>query len=188
MILNSKFTPNFITLIRIIGTILLIFTEPFSTIFFILYFLCGLSDVLDGYIARRFKLCSKFGAILDSLADTFFIIITLIKILPSLKLELWMILWIVSIFIIKVLSLIIGFLRFNEIAFLHTYANKLAGIILFFTPLIYSLLGINISICIVCGISTFSALEEVMINIIAKTLNLNIKGIYMISRRRFYEK
>ena len=50
------------------------------------------------------------------------------------------------------------------------------------------ILGINICIALVCGISTFSALEEVIINIIAKTLNLNIKGIYMISRRRFYEK
>ena len=59
MRVNSKFIPNFITLIRIIGTSLLIFTEPFSNIFFILYFLCGVSDTLDGYIARKFKLCSK---------------------------------------------------------------------------------------------------------------------------------
>ena len=188
MIVISKFIPNCITLIRVIGTSLLIFTEPFSTIFFILYFLCGGSDVLDGYIARKFKLCSKFGAISDSVADAFFIIITLIKVLPSLKLKLWMIVWIVSIFIIKVLSLIIGFFRFNEVAFLHTYANKLAGIILFFTPLIYEILGINICMAIVCSMATFSALEEVIINIITKTLNLNIKGIYMISRRRFYEK
>jgi len=124
--------PNFITLIRIIGTSLLIFTKPFSSIFFILYLICGLSDVLDGYIARKFKLCSKFGAILDSVADAFFIMVTLIKVLPSLRLELWMILWIIFIFIIKVLSLIIGFSRFKEITFLHTYANKLAGILLFF--------------------------------------------------------
>lgn len=179
MMAINKFTPNFISLIRIIGTTVLIFTEPFSSIFFIVYFICGLSDVLDGYLARKFKLCSKFGAILDSVADTFFIIVILMKVLPSLKLELWMLLWIVLIFIIKVLSLIIGFLRFNEVAFLHTYANKLAGIILFLTPLIYSILGISICICIVCGISTFSALEEIIINIIAKELNLNIKSIFM---------
>lgn len=178
MRVNSKLIPNFITLIRIIGTSLIIFTKPFSTIFFIFYFLCGLSDVLDGYIARKFKLCSKFGAILDSVADAFFIIVTLVKVLPRLSLELWMILWIVFIFIIKVLSLIIGFFRFNELAFLHTYANKLAGILLFFTPLIYSLLERNICIWIVCGMATFSALEEIIINIIAKTLNLNIKGMY----------
>ena len=97
MRVNSKFIPNFITLIRIICTALIIFTESFSSIFFIFYFLCGLSDVLDGYIARKFKLCSKFGARLDSVADAFFIITILIKILPSLRLELWMILWIVFI-------------------------------------------------------------------------------------------
>ena len=183
MRVNSKFIPNFITLIRIICTALIIFTESFSSIFFIFYFLCGLSDVLDGYIARKFKLCSKFGARLDSVADAFFIITILIKILPSLRLELWMILWIVFIFIIKVLSLIIGGLKFGEVAFLHTYANKLAGILLFFTPLIYRLVGINICIVIVCSVSTLAALEEVLINIIVKNLNLNIKGIYMISKR-----
>ena len=86
-------------------------------------------------------------------------------------------------FIIKVLSLIIGGLKFGEVAFLHTYANKLAGILLFFTPLIYRLVGINICSVIVCSVSTLAALEEVLINIIVKNLNLNIKGIYMISKR-----
>lgn len=185
MKVGNKLIPNFITLIRIIGTSLLIFIKPFSNIFFILYLICGLSDVLDGYIARKFKLCSKFGAILDSVADAFFIMVTLIKVLPSLRLELWMILWIIFIFIIKVLSLIIGFSRFKEIAFLHTYTNKLAGILLFFTPLIYRLVGINICIVIVCSVATLAALEEILINIIVKSINLNIKSIFMITRRSY---
>ncbi|MBE6054944.1 MAG: CDP-alcohol phosphatidyltransferase family protein [Clostridium sartagoforme] len=185
MKIKSKFIPNFITLIRIIGTFVIIFTKPFSTMFFIFYFLCGLSDVLDGYIARKFKLCSKLGAILDSLADAFLIIIAIIKVLPRLELELWMIVWIGFIFIIKVLSLIIGFLKFNEVAFLHTYANKSAGIFLFFAPLIYKLVGINISIAIVCSLSTVAALEEILINSIVKNINLNIKGILMIYRSSY---
>ena len=185
MIINSKFTPNYITLIRIIGTILLIFTTPFSTMFFILYVLCGLSDVLDGYIARKFKLCSKFGARLDSIADAFFIISMIIKILLNLKLELWMIIWIILIFIIKVLSFIIGFFKFHEVGFLHTYLNKITGLLIFLSPIIYKLLGIKICISIVCSLAMISALEELFINIEEKKLDINIKGIYILYERNY---
>ena len=185
MRINNKIIPNFITLIRIIGTGLLIFTEAFSTIFYILYILCGLSDVLDGYIARKFNLSSKFGARLDSLADAFFIISMIIKILPRLELELWMIILITLIFAIKILSFIIGFLRFNEVGFLHSYSNKIAGIFIFFSPIIYRLFGMYICIYIVCSIAIFSALEELFINILVKKLDINVKGVYKVFKRNY---
>lgn len=180
MVINIKRIPNYITLIRIIGTILLLFQDSLSLNFFILYFLCGLSDILDGYVARKLRITSKFGARLDSIADMFFIISVLTKILPNLKLQLWMIFWIVFISAIKLLSFIIGYLKFHEVAFLHTYSNKFTGIFLFFTPLIYNLFGLNISVSSVCSIATLAAFEELLIILKVKNLDLNIRGIYKI--------
>ena len=64
---------NYISLSRIVLAILLLFTKPLSFIFFITFIICGITDVLDGYIARTYGLSSDFGAKLDSFADIVFL-------------------------------------------------------------------------------------------------------------------
>ena len=49
------------TFCRIAGTLLLVFLRPLSTGFFWVYALTGLTDVLDGWIARKTKTASDFG-------------------------------------------------------------------------------------------------------------------------------
>ena len=65
-------TADIVTFFRIAGTILLVFLQPLSASFFLLYALTGLTDVLDGWIARKTKTASDFGATLDSIADLLF--------------------------------------------------------------------------------------------------------------------
>ena len=69
-----------------------------------IYFLAGATDVLDGFIARRFNLITKLGKILDPLADklmtiTVFICITIRGIIP------W---WLIVLLFAKDLLMIIG--------------------------------------------------------------------------------
>ena len=75
-----KNLPNYITSIRLIFTIpLIIFLEKNNILFVWIIIIFGaITDYLDGYIARKFKLKTKIGAILDPLADKIFIIIPLI--------------------------------------------------------------------------------------------------------------
>ena len=72
--------PNYITTIRLIFSIpLIIFLETNNTLFvWVIILIGGITDYLDGHIARKFKLKTKIGAILDPLADKIFIIIPLI--------------------------------------------------------------------------------------------------------------
>ena len=63
---------NYISISRIILAILLLFTEPLSIYFFTIFILCGISDVLDGYIARNHGENTSFGAKLDSFGDIVF--------------------------------------------------------------------------------------------------------------------
>ena len=43
---------NYISISRAIMSIMLLIPETFSILFYIIYFYCGISDMLDGYIAR----------------------------------------------------------------------------------------------------------------------------------------
>ena len=72
--------PNYITSIRLIFTIpLIIFLETNNILLvWIIILFGGITDYLDGYIARKFNLKTKMGAILDPLADKVFIIIPFI--------------------------------------------------------------------------------------------------------------
>ena len=61
--------PNVITLLRIAGSLGLLLSDVTEVMFWIIYGLCGISDIADGWLARRLKCVTKKGALLDSLAD-----------------------------------------------------------------------------------------------------------------------
>ncbi|MEE1342414.1 MAG: CDP-alcohol phosphatidyltransferase family protein [Lachnospiraceae bacterium] len=109
--------------------------KPFSVIFDVLYIYCGISDMVDGFIARKTHTESKIGEILDSIADLMFVVICLSKILPVLHISTWLWIWIFLIAIIKCINLIWGYVCQHKIVFLHTKANKVTGFLLFLLPL-----------------------------------------------------
>lgn len=64
-----KHLPNIITALRFLGAVCLLLCNPAGTAFWVIYGLCGVSDMVDGYLARRLHAESKTGAVLDSMAD-----------------------------------------------------------------------------------------------------------------------
>jgi CDP-diacylglycerol--glycerol-3-phosphate 3-phosphatidyltransferase len=58
--------PNTITLLRIAGSIGLLFCDVVGVAFWIIYGLCGISDIVDGWLARKLKCVTKKGALLDN--------------------------------------------------------------------------------------------------------------------------
>lgn len=173
-----KSIPNVITITRILGTVLLLFIRPFSALFFIIYILCGISDILDGMIARKMNLVSKKGQILDSIADFLMVILLLLVFVLNLNLPLWGIYWLFSIAVIRLTSLGVGFMRYRQLAFLHTYANKLTGAALFCFPFLYVGLGLYTTTILLCFIASISAIEELVINAVSKKLCRDIKSIF----------
>ena len=67
-----KHLPNAISALRFLGAVCLLFFGVESCAFWAIYFGCGLSDMADGYLARKLECESKVGALLDSLADLVF--------------------------------------------------------------------------------------------------------------------
>lgn len=70
-ILQLHHLPNLITLLRLLlvwPTVVAILGERFGLALF-LFLLAGISDALDGFLAKRFGWQSRLGAILDPIAD-----------------------------------------------------------------------------------------------------------------------
>ncbi len=69
-----KNIPNIITSVRLVAALLLLIgtillPDSAQHEFLPLFVLAGISDMLDGFIARRFQWCTEFGAKLDSISD-----------------------------------------------------------------------------------------------------------------------
>ncbi len=143
-----------------ICSIVLLFTRAFSSAFYILYIMAGITDVLDGVVARKFKLESKFGEKLDTVADVCFVGATLYKLLPAVKIPIWLWLWIGAIVLLKLTNIISGFWRQNTFVAKHTSANRITGILFFLFPFSLPLLPVECGASVVCAMGTVAAIHE----------------------------
>ena len=151
---------NCISISRIVMSIILAIPKTFSIPFCIIYIYCGISDMLDGFIARRTKSTSKVGSILDSIADIVFVIIAMSKILPVLNLSNAIIIWASIIALIKIMNIIFSYICYKKVVLPHTFANKITGLVLFVTPLIIVNFDSIIFEIVICVVATFSAIQE----------------------------
>lgn len=147
-------------------------------VFFAVYLYCGISDIIDGYVARHTNSSSKFGALLDSISDFIFIIVMVPICITAFSWSWWMIAWISGIAGVRFLSLGIGLKKYHSLAFLHTNLNKVTGFLLFCFPIFYSLCGLIVTTIIICSIASISSMEELLITIKSKELQRDIRGYY----------
>lgn len=110
--------PNLITAFRLTLVpilILLILYQQWGWAFALLA-IAGISDGLDGFIARKFDMCSAFGAMLDPIADkillvSLFITLALAKVIPA-----WLAIIIVARDMLIVAGLMISWLMARPMA------------------------------------------------------------------------
>ena len=153
-----KRLPNVISVLRIAGSISLLFCDVKGWPFWSLYVLCGLSDILDGWLARRLHAESKTGAILDSVSDIVFVACCAIRLFPVLEIPAWLWIWAGAIVIIKIVNQISALFVCKRFCFLHTVANKLTGLLLFLAvPAVFCTVT---PISIVAAMATFAAVQE----------------------------
>ncbi len=126
-----KRIPDLLSMSRIALCLPLLLVDAMTLPFWVLYLIAGVTDMLDGFLARRWGLESKFGARLDSLADFVFVLAVGYKLFPWLKLPaaLWMMTGLIA--MVKIVNAISMYVVKRRIDFLHTKANKLTGFFLF---------------------------------------------------------
>ena len=124
-------TPNILSASRIVLCLPLLMVDAMTILFWMLYVIAGMTDMIDGFLARRWGVESKFGARLDSMADFVFVLAVGYKLFPCLKLPvtLWMMIGIIA--FVKIVNAISAYIIRHRIEFPHTKANKLTGFLLF---------------------------------------------------------
>ena len=153
-----KYLPNFLSSLRMVGAVALLLSNVSSILFGVLYIVCGISDIADGWLARKMKCVTRTGALLDSLADICFVACCAWKLLPILELPQWLWLWAGVIVAIKVLNQISALVMYGHCCFPHTTANKATGFVLFIAvPMtVWTIIPISIA----TTVATFAAIHE----------------------------
>ena len=155
-----KRIPDLLSMSRIVLCLPLLIVDAMTIPFWVIYLIAGLTDILDGFLARRWGVESKFGARLDSLADFVFVLVVGYKLFPWLRLPatLWMMIGLIA--LVKVINAISSFMVKHRIEFLHTKANKLTGFLLFIGMMaIGQSYFVSVAWAIAC-IALFAAIQE----------------------------
>ena len=157
----KKYIANIITASRIVFSLPLLLIPLSSAWFYALYLFCGLSDMIDGTVARRTNSASEFGARLDTVSDFVFLSVALIKFVPLLHIPVWLWIWIGIIAMIKLGNVVWGFVRTKKLISPHTVLNKVTGLFLFLLPVTISFVDLTYTLPIVCTVATVAAIHEV---------------------------
>ena len=150
--------PNIISALRIPGAICLPLCDPAGAAFWVIYGLCGISDMLDGYLARKMRSESKTGAVLDSVADICLVACCAIRLIPATQIPRWLWIWAAVIVAIKAVNQVSALVVCKSFCLPHTKANKLTGLLLFIA--VPTVFWTVVPIASVAGVATFAAVQE----------------------------
>lgn len=138
----------------------MLFFPAFSGSFYACYIIAGITDMIDGTVARKLGTSSQFGEKLDTVADFVFVAAALYKLLPVMKISRAIWIWAGLIAVIKLINIVSGFVVQKRFVTVHSLANKITGAVLFVLPLTLSLIDISYSAIFVCLAATFAAIQE----------------------------
>lgn len=154
---------NIITGIRLVCSVLLIFCTTLSLQFYVFYITAGLSDWLDGFIARKMNMSTKLGAKLDTAADIVFTVVVLIKVIFAFKIPRWIVIVIIGVAVIKCINLLSGYIRHRRFMSEHTTLNKICGGILFVIPICMGVFPHKVTLVVMgveCVLTVIAAIQE----------------------------
>jgi len=180
---------NGITVYRIVAApilLILIFTGQYD----IFKWLLGISfftDLIDGYLARKYKVTSVIGTRLDSIGDDLTILVGMIGLFVMktafIKQEIVIFIILFSLFLVQT---IYAFIRYRKMTSFHTYLAKTAallqGAFLLFT---FFTTEPNLILFYVAAIITMLELiEEIILVSLLKHWKANVKGIYWVLKEK----
>lgn len=181
--------PNILSLYRLASVpfICILIALGHNIVFAVLFTVNQITDILDGYIARKYKLQTEAGVLLDSYADIGSYVIAFLAIL---KFHAYLFAdhgyWLGGFFFIYALQLIICKLKHGQwAAGLHLYSCKLTGYVqgLFLIVLFgYGFVHWFFYVMILIGI--IAELEVIVINLLSTSPIHNAKGLYWVLKEK----
>jgi CDP-diacylglycerol---glycerol-3-phosphate 3-phosphatidyltransferase len=173
-----KVIANWLSFSRIIFSLILILIKPLSITFYVIYIACGFSDMIDGFIARKTGTTSRLGEKLDSLADMIMVGVLFVVLYPIVNLTNEIIIWIISIATIRFASMFVALKKYKAFTGIHTYGNKITGMVLFIFPILLPYLHTDVLMYIICFVASISSLEELIIQLTSSELQVNRQSLF----------
>ena len=167
MIMHKFLLPGLLSALRIPLSLLLFAFVPRSTGFYTIYILCGLSDMLDGPIARRLRCESESGARLDSLADFIFFAAATLRLLPEFAHRVPPLVWAGAavVLILRLTGCIAARMRGQSLAPPHARLNRITGFLLFALPLLLPTRAFAPAAHTYCAVAILAAQQELFIRL-----------------------
>ncbi|MGZ3924866.1 MAG: CDP-alcohol phosphatidyltransferase family protein [Flavisolibacter sp.] len=174
--------PNVLSLYRIIifPFILWLILSARQDMFAIFFSISLVTDFLDGFIARRFRMQTQIGVKLDSWADLGTYILAFIAIGLFKWQEIKPHALILYVFAgVMALSYLIVFVKFKGLIGLHTYMFKITGYLqgaFLISLFVWGFYLLPYYVCLAWG--TLACVEEIIIILMLKEAKVNVKGLY----------
>lgn len=177
---------NFITFIRIPCAFGIAASEPFSVMFYIFLIIGGLSDAVDGPVARHISGDSPLGAALDSISDLCFFGATVFSVLIKKFDEIGEVAKILftAVVILRIVSYLIQLVKFKKPAPLHTILNKLASVSIFVLLFVIPFIGITAAAVIASSIGIAGGIEEIVIHMLSDEARSNTLSVLVVLKER----
>jgi cardiolipin synthase (CMP-forming) len=177
-----KYIPNILTTIRF----LLVFV--YITVFYynnthpilyamIIFLIAGLTDILDGTIARKFNLITKYGQTMDPLADKTMQLTVLTTLAFAGYIELWILYIILGKEAFMIISGMILYFSKTKIVIPSNAFGKITTVLIYLAIIlsVFEIKGINIVFGLVISISMITLIQYIIIGVKKLVLSLSHK-------------
>lgn len=180
---------NGITLYRVLAApvlIVMIFTNQLDIFKWLLAF-SFFTDLIDGFLARKFKVTSILGSRLDSIGDDLTVLAAILALfifrMAFIRQQMVLITVMLSLFLLQNL---VAILKYRKITSFHTYLAKISAILqgLFLIPAFFLSEPIPILFYIAAIVTTLELIEEIILVIILPEWKANVRGLYWVIEER----
>ena len=132
-------------------------------VFMLAYIIALFTDILDGYIARKLKIVTKFGKKLDIIADNFIMVCLLfgLFLLKPEIIELYR--YFLFIFVYYLCIQAISLVYSKQLIFARTYIARLAAVLFPISIVVYLFFNNKILIILYCITMIFSLTEKILL-------------------------
>ena len=168
---------NALTISRMLLSVSLFALTGQRVAFLWVYVACGITDWLDGLLARRLHAQSRLGATLDSVADNVWFAgaaVALLRWLPAPPPWAWATLALVM--AVRIAGIAVSWARYGRPLFLHTVANKAAGLLFFLCPLEVAILGTVYGPLVLIAVALIASAEELALQCASSSPDPDVKG------------
>ena len=183
----KKNLANILSATRIVAGAFLYLFSDITGGFIALYVVCGITDLLDGPVARKFNSTSAVGAILDTVGDAvtymaFVKILLVHHMIPS-----WIVYWMFGVLGLHIIAGLVSLKKAKKFFVVHSLFGKILGGSIFALPFAMWIVSktsldyvstVHILIAIIAGFATIAGIESFAIQCKIVDPETKIKTIY----------